>query len=43
MVFVIRPNEMFPSVTPYMSEDDMVNHFKSQLQLIANERGMSTM
>lgn len=43
MVFVIRLNEMFPSVTPYMSEDDMVNHLKSQLQLIANERGMSTM
>lgn len=42
MVFVIRLNEMFPSVTPYMSEDDMVNHLKSQLQLIANERGMST-
>lgn len=43
MMFVIRPNEMFPSVTPYMSEDDMLNHLKSQLQLIANERGMSTM
>lgn len=42
MVFVIRLNEMFPNVTPYMSEDDMVNHLKSQLQLIANERGMST-
>lgn len=36
----LKPNEMFPSVTPYMSEDDMVNHLKSQLQLIANERGV---
>ncbi|PFX35003.1 Saccharopine dehydrogenase [NAD(+), L-lysine-forming] [Stylophora pistillata] len=39
----LKPNEMFPSVTPYMSEDDMVNHMKSQLQLIANERGKSVL
>ncbi len=31
---------MFPSVSPYMSEDDLVNYLRSQLQLIANQRGM---
>lgn len=36
----LKPNEMFPSVSPYMSEDDMVNHLKSQLQSIANQRGV---
>ena len=32
---------MFPSVSPYMSEDDLVNHLKSHLQLIAKQRGLS--
>jgi len=36
----LKPNEMFPSVSPYMSEDDMVNHLKNQLQLIAKQRGV---
>ena len=31
---------MFPSVSPYMSEDVLVHHLKSQLQLIAKQRGM---
>ena len=35
-----RPHEMFPSVSPYMSEDDLVNHLKSQLLLIAKQRGL---
>ena len=29
---------MFPSVSPYMSEDVLVHHLKSQLQLIAKQR-----
>ena len=32
---------MFPSVSPYMSEDVLVHHLKSQLQLIAKQRGMT--
>ena len=39
--YIIRPNEMFPSVSPYMSEDDLVNHLRNQLQLVANQRGSS--
>lgn len=37
----LRPDEMFPSVSPYMSEDDLVNHLKSQLLLIAKQRGVT--
>ena len=39
-VYFFRPDEKFPSCTPYMSEDSLVNDIKSQLQAIAHKRGI---
>lgn len=35
----IRPDEKFPSVKPYQSEEDLVNYLKSQLSEVAQKKG----